>query len=74
MVMIRMSDLKNESKERAAQVYHEWGITFTEAAHQARLSLWDFQHFMVDKGYISTYSLEDLSEELEALGAPRRRA
>ena len=54
-------------KEKAANAYREGRITFTEAAHRAGLTLWDFQHYLVDKGFVSSYSLEDLSEELKLI-------
>ena len=55
------------NKEKSAQAYREGKITLTEAAHRAGLTLWDFQHYLVDKGFVSSYSVENLSEELELL-------
>jgi len=55
------------AKEKAAQHYREGNVTFSEAADQSGLSLWDFQHYLVDKGFVSSYSLEDLEEELQHL-------
>ena len=51
----------------AAQLYCQNTVTLTEAAHRAGLTLLDFQHYLVDKGFVSSYSLEDLSEELQLL-------
>ncbi len=59
--------LQEASKERAAQLYREGKITLSEAAHRANSTLWDFQHYLIDKGYISSYSLEDLAEELKLI-------
>ena len=50
-------------KEKAAQAYREGKITLTEAAHRAELTLWDFQHYLIDKGFVSSYSVEDIAEE-----------
>ncbi len=55
-------------KERAAQAYREGKVTLTEAAHRAGISLWDFQHYMVDKGFVSSYSIEDMMDEVHVLG------
>ena|SRR3989338_10645123 len=54
-------------KEQAAQEYIEGKITFSEAAHRGGLTLWEMEHYLVNKGYISSYSIEDLQQELEHL-------
>ena len=54
-------------KERAAQDYKEEKITFSEAAHRAGLTLWDMEKYLVDKGFKSNYSLDDLDEEINLL-------
>jgi len=59
--------LQEAGKEKSAQLYREGKITLTEAAHRAGLTLWDFQHYLVDKGFVSSYSVEDMSEELKLL-------
>ena len=56
-----------DRKERAAELYRERKVTLTEAAHRAGISLWDFQHYLVDKGFVSSYSIEDLMDELQVL-------
>jgi len=47
--------------------HREGRITLSEAAHKAGLTLWDFQHYLVDTGFVSSYSIEDINEELELL-------
>ena len=64
--LLRMG-LQEEAKQRAARLYGEGKITLTEAAHRANLTLWDFQHYLIDKGFVSSYSVEDISEELKLL-------
>lgn len=59
--------LSEITKRKAAQSYREGRITLSEAAHTARLTLWDFQHYLVDAGFVSSYSIEDINEELELL-------
>ncbi len=54
-------------KEKIAQKYFEGKLTFSTAAHRANMSLWDFERFLVDKGFKSQYSLEDLQEEIKLL-------
>lgn len=54
-------------KERAAEKYRQGEITFSEAAYRAGLTLWDMEHYLVEKGFKSEYSLEDFDEEIHLL-------
>ncbi|MBI2146555.1 UPF0175 family protein [Candidatus Woesearchaeota archaeon] len=54
-------------KMQAAQSYQEGKITFSEAAHRAGLTLWDMQHYLIDRGFKSEYSLDDLQMEMKLL-------
>ena len=54
-------------KRRAAQLYKEGKITFSESARQAGLTLWEMQHYLIDSGFRSEYSLDDLQEEMKLL-------
>lgn len=54
-------------KEKALKSYLEGKITFTEAAHQANLTLWEMENYLIDKGYKSHYSIEDLEKEITIL-------
>ena len=56
-----------ERKIQAAQLYKEGKITFSEAAHRANLTLWDMQHYLIDTGFRSEYSLDDLQKEMGLL-------
>lgn len=58
---------QEEIKEKSAEEYLEGSITLSEAAHRAKLTLWDFQHYLVDKGFKSSYSIEDIDEEIKLL-------
>ncbi len=60
-------------KELAAQSYKAGRITFSEAAYRAGLTLWEMQHYLVDKGVISSYSLEDLQQEMELIKQYKKR-
>ncbi len=59
---------KDLLKERAAREYREGKITFSEAAHRAELTLWEMEHYLVDAGFKSQYSLDDLEKEMQFLG------
>ena len=54
-------------KEKSAQLYKQGKITFSEAAHKAGLTLWETLHFFVDKGIKSSYSVEDMEDEMKKL-------
>jgi predicted HTH domain antitoxin len=54
-------------KEKSAHQYREGTISFSEAAHRAGLTLWDMGQFLVDKGFKSEYSIDDLKKEMEQL-------
>lgn len=60
-------------RERAAQAYREGRLTLSGAAEAAGLTLWEMQQHLVEKGYRSTYSLDDLEQELRALERARKR-
>jgi len=68
LVMIGYADF---IKERAAQQYLSGAITLSEAAHQADLTLWDMEQYLVGHGFKSSYSIDDLSSELTRLGRGR---
>ncbi|MEM3126500.1 MAG: UPF0175 family protein [Candidatus Woesearchaeota archaeon] len=54
-------------KEKMVQKYVEGKLTFSAAAHRAGMTLWDFEKFLVEKGFKSQYSIEDLQEEIKLL-------
>lgn len=55
------------SRERAAQGYREGRRTLSEAAGMAGMTLWEMQSYLVERGYTSSYGLEDLGREVELL-------
>jgi ribonuclease P protein component len=59
--------LKEMLKENSAEMYKEDKVTMSEAAHSAGFTLWEFEKYLVEKGYKSEYSIEDLEKELELL-------
>jgi len=54
-------------KKQAAEEYVKGKITLSEAAHRAELTLWDMEEFLVEQGFKSSYSLQDLEDELRML-------
>lgn len=64
LVLLGYSDLV---KEKAAQKYRSGGLTLSQAAHQAGLTLWEMEKYLVEHGYKSDYSVEDLERELGLL-------
>ncbi len=54
-------------KKRQPKKYKEGRTTLSQASKEAELSLWDFQQYLMAKGYVSSYSIEDLQEELETI-------
>ena len=66
LVILGYADLM---KERAAQKYLSGIITLSEAAHQADLTLWEMEQSLVERGFKSSYSIEDLEREAKLPGA-----
>ncbi len=54
-------------KEKAARLYIEGRITLSRAAHRAGLSIWEMEKYLVEKGFKSDYSIEDLEKEMKLL-------
>ncbi len=54
-------------KKKAADEYLKGKITLSEAANRAELTIWEMEKYLVDNGYKSSYSIEDLEKELKSL-------
>jgi len=57
----------NLSKQKAAEKYIKGKITFSEAAHEAGLTIWEMERYLVEEGFKSSYSIEDLEKEMKIL-------
>ncbi len=55
-------------KQRAVQRYLRGDVTLSEAARQAGLTLWEMEKYLVEEGFRSSYSVEDLAREAKLLG------
>ncbi|PIN80925.1 hypothetical protein COV11_02935 [Candidatus Woesearchaeota archaeon CG10_big_fil_rev_8_21_14_0_10_30_7] len=58
---------KEFMKEKAARWYVESKTTMSGAAKMAGITIWELQEYLVNKGFVSKYSLQDLNEELNLL-------
>ena len=55
---------KNFIKKKAADDYIKERITISEAAHYAKITVWEMEKYLIEQGYFSSYSIEDLEREL----------
>lgn len=53
--------------KKAAEDYLKGKVTLSEAARKAELTLWEMEKYLVDNGFKSCYSVEDLEKELRLL-------
>lgn len=53
--------------DKEADEYVEVKITLSEAARKAELTVWKMEQYLVDNGYKSGYSTENLEKELRLL-------
>ena len=58
--------------KKAAEQYMRGDITFSEAAHQTGLTLWEMEKYLVEQGFKSSYSIEDLEKEMKILEKKKR--
>ncbi len=65
LVLLGYSDFV---KEKAAEKYLTGKITMSEAARQADLTMWEMEKYLVESGFKSSYSIEDLEKEVKLLG------
>jgi len=52
-------------KKKAAEEYKKGKITISKAAERAGVTVWEMENFLVEEGYVSSYSVKDLEEEME---------
>ncbi|MEM5802278.1 MAG: UPF0175 family protein [Candidatus Aenigmatarchaeota archaeon] len=62
-----MIGYKNFMIKRSAEDYIKGKITLSEAAHKAGLTVWEMEKYLVERGFKSSYSLEDLEKEMKIL-------
>ncbi|MBI2107521.1 UPF0175 family protein [Candidatus Woesearchaeota archaeon] len=54
-------------KRKAVENYIKGKITISEAANMAELTIWEIEQLLIEQGYKSSYSIEDLGDELKKL-------
>ncbi len=59
-------------KKKAAEAYKEGKVTMSRAAHDANISIWEMEQYLVRHGYKSSYSVEDLENEIALLKRLRK--
>lgn len=59
--------MKGLLAKKAAEDYLKGKVTLSEAARKAELTLWEMEKYLVDNGFKSSYSVEDLEKELRLL-------
>lgn len=64
LIMIGYFDL---IKRKAVEEYFKGKITFSEAAYRAGISLWEMEKYLIENGFKSSYSIEDLEREIKIL-------
>jgi len=62
-----MLGYKDFMQRKVAEDYMRERITFSEAAQQAGLTLWEMEKYLVERGVKSSYSVEDLEREIRVL-------
>ena len=58
---------KEVVKEKAAKDYIEEKITISEAAHNAKITIFEMERYLIEKGFKSDYSIEDIEREMDLL-------
>ncbi|MFW6141272.1 MAG: UPF0175 family protein [Candidatus Saliniplasma sp.] len=53
--------------EKAVDRYRKGEITINRAADIASITVWEMEKFLIDQGYISSYSVDDLKKEIKEL-------
>ena len=64
LVMIGYVDFM---KKKAAEEFLKGDITLSEAAHKIGLTIWEMEKYLVEQGFKSSYSIEDLEREMKIL-------
>ena len=62
-----MMGYKDFIKKKAAEKYIQGKATFSEAAQQAEITIWEMEKYLLELGFISNYSIEDFEKELKLL-------
>ena len=56
-----------KNKSMMCSAYKKGKTTMSGAAQQANLTIWEMEEYLIDKGYKSEYSIDDLEKEIALL-------
>ena len=62
-----MMGYKDFIKRKSAEKYMQGKITISDASNKAGLTIWEMEKYLVEQGYVSSYSIEDLEKEMKLL-------
>ena len=54
-------------RKKIAEEYVKGNLTLSEAAEQAGLTIWEMERYLIENGFKSDYSIEDLEKEIKLL-------
>ena len=54
-------------KKKVAEEYIKGTITLSKAASKAGLTIWEMEKYLIEQGFKSSYSIEDLKKEMKFL-------
>ncbi|MEK6893256.1 MAG: UPF0175 family protein [Nanoarchaeota archaeon] len=54
-------------KKKTAEEYAKGNLTLSEAAEQTGLTIWEMERYLIENGFRSSYSAEDLEKEIKLL-------
>lgn len=63
-----MMGYKDFMMKKSAENYAKGKLTISEAAHLADLTVWEMEKFLIERGYVSSYSIEDFEKESKIIG------
>ena len=52
---------------KAAEEYKKGNVTISEAAKNTGLTIWEMERYLVEQGFKSSYSIEDIDKEIKLL-------
>ncbi|MBI3027507.1 UPF0175 family protein [Candidatus Woesearchaeota archaeon] len=58
---------KDFMQMKYAEEYKKKKLTITEAAHKAGTTVWEMEYYLIEHGYKSSYSIEDLKREIKLI-------
>jgi len=53
--------------KKSVQDYMKGKITISEAAHRAEITIFDMGQYLLEQGYKSSYSVENLEKEVKSV-------